>query len=421
MTLSSHGSLFTGLYPSWHGAHLTRLTDPRPLDPSFHTLAETLSENGYTTMAVLANSAYLRPQFGMNQGFDLYDVRNHVNGNAGGGYFWDRRWATSVFLRDVVRAALEHFVSTAELDRLYRRADQITNDGLRILGAMRGRTEPFFLNLNYMDAHEPYIPPAPFRDRFPGRDPWFKNNRVYAMQRELALVSQSRTPTSDLAHIVSQYDGAIAFMDTEIQRLLVGMKQAGLYDNTLIVIISDHGEGLGEHRILGHPAAVYQTMVHVPLLVKYPRASAQPPGRQIDTPVSGVDVMPTVLEVAGIGIPANLQGQSLRKLSGDTPELVVSESFPDRLSRLRGRSDSAQRAIYQGPWKFISTAEQKELYNLSLDPGEMQNLYDSKDPLARRLTEELDEWIQEIPRRRTPAESLDRETMERLRSLGYIQ
>lgn len=412
MTLSSHGSLFTGLYPSWHGAHLTRSV-PQPLDPSFRTLAEILSDNGYTTMAVLANCAYLRPAFGLNQGFDLYDVRTPVSASA----------ASRECLRGLLSRGLNHFVSTAEFFRSYRRGDEITGDALRIFNAMHGRGSPFFLTLNYMDTHDPYIPPPPYNDLFPGRNPKFDHlGRVTELHRELALLQTSATTAADLRHIDSQYDGALAYEDAEVKRLLDGLKQAGLYDNTLIVVTSDHGEALGERSFLGHSSSVHQELVHVPLLVKYPGSTSPSAGQPIETITSGVDIMPTVLDVAGIAIPPNLQGQSLRKLSAQAPGLVLAESFPNYLARLKQRSDLGQRAIYQGHWKYIgSTTGQKELYNLSDDPKELQNLYKSEDPVSRKFSEELDQWLQAIPNRKTAPDKMDRQTRDRLRSLGYIQ
>ena len=412
MTLSSHGSLFTGLYPSWHGAHLVRAA-PQPLNSSFRTLAEILSDNGYTTMAVLANCAYLRPAFGLNQGFDLYDVRTPVSSSS----------ASRECLRGLLCRGLNHFVSTAEFYRSYRRGDEITDDALRVFKTMQGRRSPFFLTLNYMDTHDPYIPPPPYRDLFPGRNPKFDHlGRVAELHRELALLETSPTTAADLRHIGSQYDGALAYVDAEVKRLLDGLKQSGLYDNTLVVVTADHGEALGERSFLGHSSSVHQELVHVPLLVKYPGPTSPLAGQPVETITSGVDIMPTVLDVAGIAIPPNLQGQSLRKLSSGAPALVLAESFPNHLIRLKQRSDLGQRAIYQGHWKYIgSTTGQKELYNLSDDPAELQNLYKSDDPVSRRFSEELDQWVQAIPRLKTAPDKMDRQTRDRLRSLGYIQ
>jgi arylsulfatase A-like enzyme len=211
-------------------------------------------------------------------------------------------------------------------------------------------------------------------------------------------------------------------MDAEIKRLLDGLKQAGLYDNTLVIVTSDHGEAIGDRSALGHPASVHQELVHVPLLIKYPRSTGVAADRQVDSRVSSVDVLPTVLDVAGIRLTSDVQGESLRTMNPDQDRAVFSESFPDNLSRLRRRSDVVQRALYQGNRKLIvSSTGQAELYNLSQDATELQNLYSPDDPAARLLSSAMESWIQRIPRVKPRDKKLDRQTVDRLRSLGYVQ
>lgn len=413
ITLGSHASMFTGLYTSWHRAHPAPPHDQGRLDSSFRTLAQTLSEHGYTTFADLANCAYLRPEFGLTGGFGYYDVRPSVRRTGGGGEY---------YLRPLVRPILEHLGSTAEIDRVYRRADQITGDGLRLLTAMRRRAGPFFLTLNYMDAHDPYIPPPPYRDLFPGRNPAFHNQRVPELREEMA-VSPSIPVGAELTHIVSQYDGGIAFMDAEVKRLLDEMKQSGIYDDTLIIVTADHGEGLGERGIQGHPASVHQELVHVPLWVKYPSSSNIQAGRKLDTLVSSVDIMPTVLDIAGIPIPPELQGQSLRTLDAGSSRPVFSESFIyDHLGQLRGRSDAGQRALYHDSWKLLATTNGKmELYDWKADPTESQDLIAANPAVSKRLNEELEQWMLLIPHPKLPVRKTDRQTLDHLRALGYLQ
>ena len=412
VTLTSHASIYTGMYPSWHGAYLTPPTrNGDPLGPSLPTLAGVLSQHGYTTMAVLANSSYLRPLYGMNRGFQLYDVRTPISG-AGA--------AADYYVRDLIRPLFERVTSTAELDREFRRGDQITSDGLHILETMRRTGAPFFLNLNYMDAHDPYLPPPPYRDLFPGRIAGFPNRSIYELRRQLALLRHPPELDADLVHIRSQYDGGLAYLDAQLNQLFEGLKRLGLYDNTLIVLTADHGEALGERNILGHPAWAYQDLVHVPLVVKYPHADGK--GTQVETPVSAVDLMPTILDVTGTPAPAGLQGQSLRKVAEARAEPVMSESFPDHLSELRRRTDNGARALYQGNWKFIgATNGQKELYDLSRDPNELHNLYNPEDAVSRQLSDALDKVTRAIPSRRFAPKQVDRDTLERLRSLGYVQ
>jgi arylsulfatase A-like enzyme len=414
VTLSSHASIFTGLYTSWHGAHPTPdASDLGRLEPSFRTLAEILSDAGYSTLAVLANYGYLRPEFGVAQGFGFYDVRWPVKTMGS---------ADHSSLRKLLRPVLDHVVPTDELDRQYRRGDQITDGGLRVIKAMQGRNDPFFLSLNYMDAHDPYTPPPPYRDLFPGRIPSFERSRITELRRELAKHRRPKDADAILNYLVSRYDAGIAFMDSELKRLFDGMKQVGLYDNTLIIVTSDHGEAFGEHDDLGHPASVHQELVHVPLLIKYPRSVPSEAGRQIEATVSGVDLLPTVLDTIGIVLPPNLQGQSLRTLGPDDARVVMAESFLNSsLLRSRRRIDLVQRALYQGQRKLIgSTNGQTQLYDLQLDPSESQDIYHAENSTAIQFTHVLEKWIQAVPRAR-PSRKMAPQSMDRLRSLGYLQ
>jgi arylsulfatase A-like enzyme len=413
-TLTSHGSLFTGLYTSWHRAYPVSAADFGRLDASFHTLAEILAQNGYATFAVLANHGYLRPEFGMAQGFAYYEIRPTIRPMGPG---------SIPFLRNFARAALQQVTCTAELERLYPRADQITDGGLRVLNAARGGPGPFFLSLNYMEAHEPYSPPPPFRDAFPGRDPAVYRVDIGGLRKQLAAAHPAPGTAAMLRHTISQYDGSIAFMDAEIQRLFEGMKQAGLYDNTLIVVTSDHGQALGEHSHVGHPASLHQELVRVPLIVKYPARESAEAGQSVAATVSGVDVLPTILDTVGIPAPATIHGRSLRKYAPDADRIVISESFFNHRERRLGyRTERIERAFYRGGWKLIqAVAGKKELYHVDRDREELRNVYDPDSPIVRQLTQDLDHWIHDAPPRRKGGPKVDRETMDRLRSLGYVQ
>ena len=294
---------------------------------------------------------------------------------------------------------------------------------LRLLASRRPESAPLFLNLNYMGAHEPYLPPPPYRDMFPGSSSTFRTERGLEIRK--ALADHRRTPEieTDLKHVISQYDAGIAFMDAEVKRVLDGLKAAGLYDNSLIIVTADHGEALGERNDFGHPASVHQELVHVPLLIKYPRTVAAQSPRQVDALVSGLDLMPTILDVAGIPIPSNLQGLSLRALAQGPDRIVMTESFVDaHLTRIHRRSDNGQFAVYQGPWKLIATTPgSKELYHWTTDPGEAHNLYDPANPAARTLSDYLDRWLQAVPRLKMTTKKMDPRTTNRLRGLGYIR
>jgi arylsulfatase A-like enzyme len=141
-----------------------------------------------------------------------------------------------------------------------------------------------------------------------------------------------------------------------------------------------------------------------------------------------VDLLPTLLDTAGLPVPANLHGRSLRSLRPDDPQrVVISESFTDsRQTRMAGRTFRAQRALYRGPWKLIFEPGGKQnggeqLYHWQSDPAEEKNLYATESQIAASLTSEIQQWIQAAPRRKSVTQKMDRQTMERLRGLGYVQ
>ena len=242
-TLPSHASIFTGMFPSSHGADYDpvgplRLTQAiegpeewaeyraAGLSPSATTLALLLREQGYETGAVVGGP-WMKRIFGLDRGFETYDDDDigDVNGR---------------LASEVTTAALE-FLETTE--------------------------SPFFLFLKYFDPHGPYEAPAPFGGSF-GQEP------------------------SD------RYDEEILYMDHHLGRFLEGMKGRGLLEDSLILVTADHGELLGEHGKMGHGASLFEEEIRVPFLVKYPGDEVEP-GRSGE-PVHHVDVLPLVLERLGL-------------------------------------------------------------------------------------------------------------------------
>jgi choline-sulfatase len=268
------------------------------------------------------------------------------------------------------------------LDTKERSGDQTAALALNWL-KKRGPT-PFFLWVHLYDPHYPYIPPPPYSSIYRNRP----------------------------------YDGEIAFADAQVGRLLAALKEQGLFDRTLVVIAGDHGEGLGEHGEKTHGFFIYNSTLHVPLIIE--GANLKP--RVVQEPVSLVDVMPTILQALAIPVPDSVQGRSLWGLalghsSGSHSNLYAETYLPllhFRWNQLRG--------LQRGAYQYID-APRPELYNLHNDPRELKNLYQGSQSSARELQNQLDSLI----RRFTPAGNAtasrtmtDPALMERLRSLGYV-
>jgi len=412
VTLSSHASLFTGLYASAHKAHTGDGIGflGRPLAGSFPTLAAGLAAAGYWTTAVVANFGYLGDYFGLMRGFD------HVNALA------PLMATTKVTpLRRALRHLLARLYNLRDYDRQSRTAGEINRDAFRILQESRRSGGPFFLFLNYMDAHAPYIPPAPYHQRFPGFDPAATHADFGRAVSQVMGLNRSLTET-ERAHIVSQYDGSLAYLDYHLGRLFQQLKDLGLYDKTLIVVTSDHGEAFGNRNLMEHAGvSVYQDQIHIPLIVKYPDSEHR---GSVDGIVSLVDVFPTVCDVLDLRPPPVMHGRTLLTASAQTDRLIVAESFPHEIWRpLHRRFRRLERAGFSGPWKVIvSSSGKREIYRWRDDAAERNDLY-ATAPEAKTLVGRLTLWTAGIASGPHPGPStpLNKETLDRMRSLGYVQ
>jgi arylsulfatase A-like enzyme/Flp pilus assembly protein TadD len=247
---------------------------------------------------------------------------------------------------------------------------------------------PFFVWVHYYDPHAPYDPPSPFAEEFAGRE----------------------------------YDGEIAYTDFYVGKLLETLEKAGLRGNTLIVLASDHGEGLGEHKEKTHGIFIYDSTLHVPLIISYPKAL--PRGRVITAPVGLQDVLPTVLDLMGWPEENGLPGCSLvpamarPKAARPDPDRAF---YIESLAPLLGRNWAPLRGIRTSDWKYID-APIAELYDLAADPGETVNVLDKHADVGRRLRGELEAMIktQSAAVSDAPAARVDEETRRKLMSLGYL-
>lgn len=416
-TLTTHASIFTGLYPSWHGAYDDPPEHPfgRPLAPHFVTLPDVLRSNGYWMGAEIANFGLLGSAMGMAKGFSVYHTPRALRLSE-----IALESPRPFYLRTGARLLLTSLsVSTDELTTRCLRAADINRHAFALLDQTK-QAGPFFLFVNYMDAHAPYVLPAPFNARFPGRDPHFKTADMWQMTWAV-LSGKRQVSEAERSHLVSQYDGGIAYEDEEIGNLLARLRELGLYENSLIIITGDHGETFGEHGLMQHGVgSVYQNLIHVPLLIKYP---SQHEGHQSDALVSQVDLMPTVLDVVGVAPPAGVQGRSLRLPRSEESDAVYSEAFPPpSASRLNPRLRGFRRSIFAGSWKLIMwTRGPSELYDLSADPDETHNLYRTDDPRAAALSNRLQKWAAPAPRKFDQPGKQDKSTVDKLKSLGYAQ
>jgi arylsulfatase A-like enzyme len=414
LTLSTHASLFTGVYARHHGARLGRFTGASRLSGRNVTLAEILRQEGFRTLAVVGNPTYLAARYGLARGFEYYDDRRPVP-------FYPE--LPLYVLGRPLTAALEKIAPLDNSFRAapygYRRAAEVNREVAALLERAHAPEDPLFLFVNYMDAHAPYDPPPPFDRRYPGRpapeeDPPGMDalGAIRRLERELS--------DAERRHLESQYDGEIAYVDFQLGRLFEMLQERGIYERSLIIVTSDHGEALGEHGLVGHGVSVYQNQVYVPLLIKFPE---QREPEIVDELVSTVDLLPTVLDVLDLPIPDSVEGTRLAPGASRRSRTVLTESYPGVfLHRAHPRFRRVARAVFAGDLKLIATtAGGRELYDLARDPGEQHNLYEADVP-PRELEDELARWLaSRRPVRQGEKAVLDDDARERLRALGYAE
>lgn len=318
-TPQSLSSMMTGMFP-YTDAVLMKSGPFSYLRPEALPLAQRLAEAGYTTHAITSSVQSSR-MTGLDAGFQSFDS---IDVGAGGTKKSKRRDAV-------------------EISRL----------GGEWLARSAGKDEPFFLWLHYLDPHYPYAADAAYGELF-GVEPFEEGARRNYRFDEKKSASYPLTD-GELAELVREYDREIRATDDALRDLIEGLP-AGLLDRTLVVFTADHGEALGHRGIISHNE-LYQSIVHVPLIVRFPDA---PSGARIDEPVMLVDVVPTILDYAGLPIDERLRGRSLRR----RPE-------PGRL-RLAEYAD--KKAYLVDEWKWIRRPTGEEVYSLAEDPLESQDL-----------------------------------------------
>ncbi|MFH0982271.1 MAG: sulfatase [Planctomycetota bacterium] len=388
-TLTSHASIFTGLYPSAHNV----LHEKDRLNDSWKTMAEILADYGYQTAAIISGP-YLKKAHGLNQGFQTYDETPisppKVNAH-----------------NDITNGRMEAQINVF-LSRV-RRADS-----------------PFFLFLYFWDPHYQFIPPPPYDSMFvpagalkPKQTPEF--HRYYKLGKHI-------TP-AELEYVKAQYDGELRCTDGYLKKLFDRLQTLGLWEDAAIILTADHGEQFYEHGGLGHKYDLHVESLHVPLVVKYPgQREARREGRMVNL----MDLFPTVLDLGQCRIPDGQQGVSLladpRAPLDPTFYELVSVWFAKRKSTGEKWSETENWfGVRVGDYKLIQQelAGVTELYNVVEDPAELHPIAGGREELVADLAARLAQWRADMKavadRGGAPTQAvLSPEEEERLRSLGYL-
>ena len=355
-TTPAYTSMFTGMDLFSH--QVVALRHQGGLRPEVKTLAEVLRENGYTTTCVgfRGNPA--------SRGFDSYiDFPGWGSWNEGRS----------------PKAENLNKVAIPELDRLTK------------------AREPFLLFLRHMDPHAPYLPPAPYERMFyHGNecDPKNKSMQPVMSFKPFCDFFASWMPPgiSDKDYVIAQYDGAVAYMDAAIATIFTALEAKGILDESIVVINSDHGETLYDHECYFDHHSMYDQTLHVPLILRYP--GKVPAGLRVGGYNRQQDLMPTILELAGIESGIRFDGKSLMPMIRGEVASYESEFYITECTWMRKHGWRTPQ------WKLIIALEPDmhfkppvELYNLVEDPGELINLAESQPQMVALLKARMEAWL----------------------------
>jgi arylsulfatase A-like enzyme len=374
-TFPSHATIFTGRWPhelaiDWH----------QPLGRRFPTLAEVLRDRGYATAGFAANLFYCTTEYGLDRGFLHYDDYPASPSQIA--------MSTSIG-RELISFSLNqdpafHFRALVGYDEIPgRRSAADINAAFLAWQARQDPSRPFFAFLNYLDAHQPFLPPAPFDTKFRGDAP--RGDPRHWWDREW-------TPEAIQAE-VDAYDGAIAYLDHQIGLLFDELNRRGALDDTIVVVTSDHGEHFGEHGFMRHSNTLYREVLHVPLMIVYPARITQ--AIRVPEPVTLRDIPATVLDLAGEQCPGCVPGRPLTRQwkpepPGTEPGMPPSPIFaevrqgiriPERYPAAKG---DMQSWIADGLQFIVNGDGTEELYDLLADPRQADNLAARPEGAERR-------------------------------------
>lgn len=418
-SLPSHASLFTGRYPSSHGAHGESVA----LDQRYPTLAQVLQSRGYETYCFTSN-AWISDGLGLTRGFAWQDGTWKEVAGAGRNFAFIYRLLDGIGLAGGDKGGA-----------------RVADNFARFVGARPRDARPMFVFLNFIEAHFPYHQiPNDYAQRYTDRSLGELEEISMALMAQQfggpgRPLAQAQQPAIDM------YDGGIQYTDVLLSRVVEALRARGRLDETVLVVLADHGEILGEHGgFFGHGPSLYQHVIGVPFVVRYPPSI--PAGLRVDTPVSTVAAFATILDLAGIEPPPTLQVGSLAPLARGQaharPGPVLSERMiatamgvpakaaPD--PQMRG--DLRYRLYRSGSWKLVERSDgMRFLYDLSRDPQERNDLAASRPDRLAALREELETVRIDLALPALDAElatgdaapDLDEATSERLRQLGYIE
>jgi arylsulfatase A-like enzyme len=444
-TLPSHASLFTGEYTSDHGTNAGN----RRFVPDHDPLPQLLRDAGYETVA-FSNNSWVSPEFGFDRGFDqfhpgwrLFDggtdlarvMRDYDTPLAQVRELW-RATDPSGLPATMANAAYAKFVR-----KRYDYGAFATNWKIRRwFDGREDERDPFFAFVNYLEPHLEYDPPKRYCTHLPDGVSVEEAKRI-EQDAWRYLGGEVELSDRDFEILEGLYDSELGYLDHRIGELFDDLSSRGVLEETVVVVVGDHGENIGDHGLMDHQYCLYDTLLHVPLVVR--GGDAFRGGRRVADVVESRDVFPTLLEAAGVDPPA-ADTVSTNSLSGAVDggpgddqtrgaaiaEYLVPQPAVETLRERAGGADAdgrleqydrALRAVRTPEWKFVEASDgSRELYDVVDDPRESTNLAADRPGVADRLQARLRDAFGPLTRGEQDTGTIDTGARQRLEDLGYI-
>lgn len=434
-TLPSHASLFTGTYSSKHGAH----AEHKRLE-GCRTLPEALNKAGYETAAA-SNNAWISDAFGFGNGFDtFFKSWQYFQSSTDFGELGLTHQGTDLW-KAVIRELLREKSLTDVINALYAKFgyQNQTDDGAQrtnewIANWLDERDDsPFFLFINYLEPHLEYRPPREYAEQFLPSDRTYEEAMEIPQNAWEYITNQQDLSNQDFELLRSLYKAEIAYVDEKIGELQQLLEDRDYWKDTVFLVMGDHGENIGDHDLMDHQYALYDTLLHVPLIIN---GGSFTDGGQVDDLVQLTDIVPTLLDELSINDPAlqkQVQGQSICPHTNHARDHVIAEYIGPQPSReaiekrvgdphgIMDKYDRSLRCIRTDHFKLIRGSDgTEEFYDLR-DNGE-----DDPDPaenwkVARTLDEHLDDWLTSFTHAtKEGTVPIDDQTRDKLEDLGYL-
>lgn len=421
-TLPSHASMFTGLFPSEHAT-----SQEKPLlNLNIPTLAELLQQVGYRT-AGFSNNPWIDTMTGLNRGFEFF-----LN--------WKQFRPNNKF------SAFKKVAQQLRLRTQKRMAENTVDHMLQWLKTVpkQPRSAPFFLFVNFMEAHLPYDPPPKYARRFSTPT----SSQALNQDDARYITGQVKMSSEDFELLTALYDSELLYLDDQLDRFFSALERLTLLDDTLLIITSDHGENLGDHGLMTHVFCLYDTLIRVPLIMRFPPQVGS--ALNIDTQVQIQDLFSTILKSAGF--TGRVSGYEPKKsildavtstqASQDCHYAFAEYAYPalthKRLQKYEPDFDNPQlvtalKCVRTPNHKYIwSERGQDEFFDLKKDPAEKNNLIFSEDAQTTQnvafFREVLEDWTKSLTDYEQSSDptvpvilSTDEAVVNRLRDLGYLE